>query len=50
MTHCTAYGKRMVSKTQSSVALIEIEWKCTYLMPCGQQGTYYKPTYGCDLF
>jgi hypothetical protein len=35
----------MVSKTRSSGALIEIEWKCTYLMPCGHEGTYYKSTW-----
>lgn len=37
--------KRIVSKTRSSVALVEVEWKCTYLMPCGHQATYYKSTW-----
>ena len=37
--------KRMVSKMETSIALIEVELKCTYQMPCGLQGNYYKPTW-----
>jgi RHS repeat-associated protein len=36
---------RTVTKTRNSVAVVSVEWKCTYQMPCGLQGTYYKTTW-----